>query len=257
MKDSTLTIAIVSHAQSHLVRKLLTSLESYPPEIKTQLVVIENVSDDPEIQTKDDKLPLIYHRNDTIHSLSANINKAFRMGGDDFDYFCVLNPDIVFEEEVFTPLISVLEQHQVDVIAPLIVDSRGVIQDSFRPTPNPLELILRRLGLKQTIYEYDTLPEVSFPDWIGAMFMLMPSAVFREIGGFDPKFKLYLEDVDFCLRAWQKGFRVGVLKDARVIHDAQRESKRSIKFFLTHISSALKFFTSDVYRMWRKKQGKG
>jgi len=48
--------------------------------------------------------------------------------------------------------------------------------------------------------------------------LLVPRAVFRELGGFDPEFRNGYEDTDFCLRARQRGYRVRYVADSVIYH---------------------------------------
>ena len=221
------------------------------PKLNFHIVVIENVKNQPSIDPGECNFDFSYLQNETPLSLSENINKAFSYQKGEEEYFCVLNPDIVFQGEVFSTLISAMQKFQIDIIAPIIMDSKGKVQDSFRPVPTPIELILRYLRLKRTVYDLELLPPVIYPDWIGGMFMLMPTGLFEKVGGFNPTYKLYFEDVDFCLRAKQLGLSIGVLKKVRVLHDAQRSSRRIPAYFAKHVTSAIKFFRSDVYHNYR------
>jgi GT2 family glycosyltransferase len=48
--------------------------------------------------------------------------------------------------------------------------------------------------------------------------MIMPRLVFLELGGFDPDFFAYFEDVDLCWRAWLAGYRVAYRPSSRIYH---------------------------------------
>ena len=64
----------------------------------------------------------------------------------------------------------------------------------------------------------------------------------------DEKYRLYFEDVDFCTRARLKGMKLLVDPQIQVRHDAQRSSRRKLYYLFLHTQSALRFFTSPVYR---------
>jgi len=56
-------------------------------------------------------------------------------------------------------------------------------------------------------------------DFCSGAFLLTPRSCFEAMGGFDPGFApAYGEDVDYCLRLWEKGFRVVYDPDAAVLH---------------------------------------
>lgn len=246
-----ISIVVVSHRQINLVERLLKSLVNHHPHHNFQVFVIENARNQPPITIQQPGLPIIYQKNNQPRSFSANVNSAYKQAAIASDYFCILNPDIEFFDEVFSELITALYTHQLDIIAPLMVDHNGYVQDAFRAIPTPWEIFFRFFNAKRRKVVLDELPLVIKPDWIAGMFMLMPTRVFRQVGGFDPRYRLYFEDVDFCLKARQKGFNIGVYKAVTVIHEAQRASHRNLFFLFQHILSAVKFFSSKVYRASR------
>jgi hypothetical protein len=77
-------------------------------------------------------------------------------------------------QPVFESLISSLQTHNADLIAPKIVDETGVVQDSFRPLPTPIELIQPPICLgtlsSLTCQMSDGIVR---PDWIAGMFWLL------------------------------------------------------------------------------------
>ena len=115
-----------------------------------------------------------------------------------------------------------MENRQADIVAPLIVDAEAANQDSFRDFPTP--------------------------DWIAGIFMLMISETYRALSGFDEIYRLYFEDVDLCARAQLAGLKLLIDTNVRIRHDAHRASRKNPIYLLWHIQSAVRFFTSDVYR---------
>jgi GT2 family glycosyltransferase len=185
-------------------------------------------------------------RNKQQLGFAQNHNNAFKISKG--SYFAILNPDLIVEQPIFEPLIAGLHKHQANVIAPKIVDENGTVQDSFRALPSPMELIRRRLpGYKFKPYQPDHAGLIR-PDWIAGMFWLMKADVYHQLGGMDERYRLYLEDVDFCTRARLKGMKLLVDSQMQVRHDAQRSSRRKLYYLFLHTQSALRFFTSPIYR---------
>ena len=48
--------------------------------------------------------------------------------------------------------------------------------------------------------------------------MMIPRQIFLNLGGFDPDFFAYFEDVDICWRAWLNGYKVLLLPSSHVYH---------------------------------------
>lgn len=251
--DFDLTLSIVSHGDSEKVHCLLASLEKSEPGLANfQLIVTDNLQDElPDL----DSAPwgqLNILRNRKKKGFAENHNRAFKLARG--KYFAILNPDLIFERPIFDQLINSLKTNKASLIAPVIVDENGVHQDSFRTLPTPIEMIRRRLpGYTFAPLKPDGNGMIH-PDWIAGMFWLMPSETFRALSGMDEKFFLYLEDVDFCTRARLRGMKILVDSNIQIIHEAQRSSRKSLKYLFLHLQSAILFFTSDVYRQALKKR---
>jgi len=91
-------------------------------------------------------------------------------------------------------------------------------------------------------------------DWVRGAAMMIRKKYFQEIGGFDERFFMYLEDTDLCRRLWQKNWQVWYLPEAEMIHYYARISRSShwLKDLFSqntwmHINSWIKYFWK-----WRK-----
>jgi len=87
----------------------------------------------------------------------------------------------------------------VALITPKVVNSDGLVEDSVRNFPSIFTILKKALGLGNggTIHHQDGF--VDLP-WVAGMFMLIRRSAFQKLAGFDEKFHLYCEDVDFCAR---------------------------------------------------------
>jgi len=242
------SVSVVSNGDGDELQVLLESLARHEPVGRIQLLITDNLSQDlPEID------PAGWHsivmlRPPRPHGFASNHNAAFRSAMGLF--FCVLNPDVVFLESVLPQLMRRLDQGEGHIAAPLIVDSRGDLQDSFRQLPSLWGLARRRVGRSG----FSPAPDegaLVHPDWIAGTFMLMRSETFSRLAGFDPGYRLYFEDVDLCTRARLMGLNILVDAGLRLRHDPRRASRNAGKYLLWHVQSALRFFASDVYRRAR------
>lgn len=243
------SVSIVSHGDQQPLLALLESLAAHESARRIQLLITDNLGRDlPELH------PVGWHstliaRPDRPRGFAVNHNAAFPSATG--EYFCVLNPDVLFTQPVFAGLIQDLGKGQGDIAAPVLVNSPGEIQDSFRDLPTPWGIVRRWLGFDAT---KPNLEPGSFlhPDWIAGTFMLMRSAAFSRLGGFDGRYRLYFEDVDLCTRARLDGMTMLVDPSLRVLHDPRRRSRRVGRHLVWHVQSAIRFFASDVYRRARR-----
>ncbi len=245
-----ISISIVSHGHRLLVNNLLSSIAEVEHGLELEIIITENMGGEVVLPESQHGLSLRILRNRSPQGFARNHNAAFREARGDF--FCILNPDILFIEPVFRLLMQRIESGRADVIAPMMIDSSGIPQDSFRDLPTPFELVQRYLLRRRFLPPTFVGKEIIHPDWITGTFLLMRSETYERLGGLDERYFLYFEDVDFCSRARLAGLAPAVDTGLKMMHDARRESRRSLKYLAWHVASACRFFTSPVYRRVRR-----
>jgi GT2 family glycosyltransferase len=248
--ESLITISVVSHGNAAEVDRLLASLFEYRPDGSMQIILTDNLGEEIPQQYESRWPGLEIVRNSQPQGLARNHNAAFRLARG--RYFCLLNPDVVFVEQVFAPLLRSLDRPEAQIVAPLVVDSQGVLQDSFRKLPVPLELLYRGLQASLPAAEVPASSQTISVEWLAGIFLLMKREVFEQVGYLNEEYHLYFEDVEFCTRARLLGLSMLVDTRLRIQHDASRASRKDLRYMLWHLSSAIRFFTSRVYRQARK-----
>lgn len=243
-----LSISIISHRQIQLVQSLLDDLQKCCSNIAIEVILTMNVEESLPFIASDYKFPVQIVHNDVPKGFGENHNAAFALATG--NYFCVLNPDIRLNDDPFRALISCLQLNPLAaVVGPLVLSSDGKIEDSARRFPSPLKILCKAFG-KCRGSDYIIKSDLLFPDWVGGMCMLFRCDAFKQLGGFDQRYFLYYEDVDLCARMRLRGYEVILCPDAKVVHDARRDSHRKWTFFKWHLSSMLRFFSSPVYWRW-------
>jgi GT2 family glycosyltransferase len=233
-----------------LVQKLLEDIGKHCVSDRIELILTLNLKTEAVPDLRHLQFPVHVVRNTRPLGFGGNHNQAFaRAKG---AYFCVLNPDIRLDANPFPSLVQALAAPHVGVAAPLVVGVDGTQEDSARRFPTPLAIVRRLLTGKHAAV-YVAKGAAYQPDWVGGMFMLLPQSVFRQLRGFDERYFLYYEDVDLCGRLRLQGWSTVLSPVARVTHDAQHSSHRSLRYMRWHLSSMLRFFTSSTFfGLWRK-----
>jgi N-acetylglucosaminyl-diphospho-decaprenol L-rhamnosyltransferase len=244
LNQASVTVSVVSHRQGRLVRALLDDLDSYCAGT-CEVILTINVPEDLNLATAGRRSPLTVVENPVPKGFAANHNAAFRSVHTPF--FCVINPDVRLKSNPFPVLSSVLEDSRVGVVAPLVRNSSGAIENSARKFPTPKILARKALGLKSEPVPYDGTKRLE-PDWVGGMFMLFRSDFYRTLEGFDEGYFLYYEDIHLCARMRVAGMRVVLEPRVVIIHDAQRASHRNPRYAWWHATSIFRFFRSEPYR---------
>jgi len=235
---SLVSISVVSHLQGALLPDLLADIaadSSYPVEVIVTLNMPEDLLFDPDAYP----FPVRIVRNRIRKGFGANHNAAFRLARG--EYFCVLNPDVRFASSPLPQLIEVLDACSVGVVAPLIVNPEGEIEDSARRFPTPFSILLKLVSGNRGAH-YPVGSALIYPDWIAGMFMLFRTEVYRRLSGFEEAYFLYYEDVDLCWRLSRAGLQRVLVPAVRVMHDARRTSHRNMRYLSWHLRSMLRFF---------------
>lgn len=166
-------------------------------------------------------------------------------------YHLIINADITFPEGTIEKLYSYMEGDvEIGQTGPKIKDPDGKISYSCRLLPNPFNLILRRFLpfrklLDKMDYEYemkwyDYSKEMEVPILSGC-FMFVRTEVFKNIGKFDERYFMYMEDYDLCRRIGEK-YRVMCYPFAEIVHEHGKASYKSRKMMMIHVRSAIKYF---------------
>jgi len=268
LKKTKVSACIVTFNNVKYIEKaagtLLDSVKS--PDIEFRLYVVDNGSTDGTAELLTEKFvnnPL-YDGNFFLMKTGANIgfgaahNKMLDVMRSDFqsDYHCVVNPDVVIEDDIIEKMVTFMENPaNADVLqlSPRICFPDGRDQILGKRTPHFIYLLSSRLRRgnepSRLLRRYAMLDEdytKPFPiKNATGCFMFFRSATFKEVGGFDERYFMYFEDCDITREINRRG-RVLFFPDAVVYHVWARDSKRNFKLKKIHIESCLKF-----YLKWR------
>jgi len=238
LDPARVSISVVSHGQAGLVASLVADIAAHV-RAPIEVILTMNLPEARPFDPARFAFPLRILENPVPKGFAANQNAAFRMSRGGF--FCVLNPDIRIDRDPFPDLLKCLQEPAVGLAAPLIRDPAGAVEDSARRFPTPLS-ILRKAWLRRTEVDYPIGDESIYPDWVAGMFMVFPREVFAALGGFDERYFLYYEDVNLCARLMLAGKRVALCTAAFAVHDARRQSLRSLRYMLWHLASMMRYF---------------
>jgi GT2 family glycosyltransferase len=233
MSDPAITLSIVSHRQNTLVNRLLEDLRRHC-RTPYRLVLTENVPDDVALAAEGAEVIV----NASPKGFGANHNAAFRRCTT--EAFCILNPDIRLAADPFPALRAALALPKVAAVGPLVLDADGNPEDSARRFPTALSLS-KKLFAGKPGPEYPLDRGAQRVDWVAGMCIAVRRDAFAQVGGFDERFFLYYEDVDFCRRLQAAGFAVIYEPGASVIHYARRTSRRNARYMAIHAASALRY----------------
>jgi len=248
-KPPLISLSVVSHGQVREVKRMLQSLSAHSSAFPLEIILTENVRKNipdlselrgTNLRSKVNFRPQGFARN---HNLALSKAQG--------KYIAIVNPNVVFVEDVFPTLIEDIEAGRGDIVAPLVVNHKGDVEDSFRDVPTPKLLILRRLFPKR--YRPVEMPmSYVYPEWLAGIFLMMKTELYRTLGGLDEGYHLYFEDVDFGCRAHLAEYQLLLDHRCKIIHERTRANRANPRHLYWHTRSAVRFFNSKVYREWKQ-----
>lgn len=246
MKD--LSVCIVAYNDEEDVLKAVTTLFDHTPSfISTEVFVVDNSESEGTLKEK-------LREFSEVTVLRPGRNLGFGGGHNfvipylDSKFHAIVNPDILFTEDAFTPLIRFMEESGAGMAVPRITDEKGKLLKVYRLDPTPFDMFIRMFVKKgfearknrHTMQDMDYSKPFRVPFAQGS-FLLVRTELFKELHGFDERFFLYMEDADLCRRVNEVSTLM-YCPDASVIHKWEKGSHKSLKLFLLHISSMVKYF---------------
>lgn len=242
------SISIVSHGHGQYIEELIGDLVRLN---RSDIEVILTLNLPETFNFDFPALPfdLRVIKNERIKGFARNHNSAFSISSG--ENFVILNPDIKLCSDPFDVMLSTMKENPDSICAPLIVNKQNKIEDSARNFPSPILLVKRLLSrifnFSMPVEIFAEKGDVIMPDWVAGMFMVIPREIYSRLHGLSERYHMYFEDADLCARARLAGYQILVNQRVSVIHEAQRDSHRKLRYLSWHIQSAIKFFTSSAY----------
>jgi len=244
------------------LREFFPGLAHVANELGAPVVVVDNASSDDSLAFLEgwsDRLELILLRNLRNRGYAAAVNQAFAASGN--GDVLILNPDVDLNDAGEVELMRewLARLPRAGVLAPRLLEPDGSVQASARPFPTVAAMAahsswVRRLGLgNRSVERYLQVPSGTDPslvDWAIGAAKLIRRESFDEVGGWDERFFLYLEDTDFCMRCRRAGWETWYLPSVSLKHLHPRGSDPALGG--VHRSAARRHHVRSAVRFFRR-----
>jgi len=233
-----ISIIIVNYNVKEFVLNLLESLKKAVVSLNTEIIIVDNASDDGSVEVLKDKHPdikLISNKKNVGFGAANNQALEIAVG----NYFLLINPDAIVKENTLTEMISFFESNSLAGIAGCkVLNPDGTLQLACRRGfPGPWTSFTKVMGLSKLFPKsklfakynltYLNENETYEVDAVSGAFLMLRKEVYEKIGGFDKQFFMYGEDLDLCYRAQSEGFKVYYVHSTEVIHYKGESTRRS------------------------------
>ena len=252
-----ISVVIVTHNSLPALKDCLAALlRSQVESVLYEIVVVDNASTDGSADEAERIAP-----NATVLRLKANqgFASACDAGADaaDGEYLLFLNPDVIVDPDALMTLLKVTREYpKAGLVTGRLRFANGEFQATCRQFPTAANMLLSRgsvlfqvLGSRVDKQERYTLSEFTgtteVPAVAAAMVMIRRE-LFEQLGGFDRRFFMYMEDTDLSLRVSKQGHvnvfvpeagGVHLLGEGSAISQFRRRRLQSLavwKYFLKH-----------------------
>lgn len=209
---------IVSHGAEALLRRCLRSLEAHPPTGGTQVTVVDSGSSDSTPEMVESEFPHVRLIRQANIGFSAANNLALRES--EAEAVLLLNPDTeIYEGTLDAALARLWSDERIGMVGVKLVTETGELDHACkRSFPTPLSALAHFTGIGRrddasgALSQYRAThlgdDEPGEVDAVNGAFMLCKAEAVREVGLLDEGYWLYMEDLDWCHRFWDAGWKV-------------------------------------------------
>jgi GT2 family glycosyltransferase len=245
--DITASIVTYKNDRQILVKAIQSFLNT---SLKIRLYIIDNSPDDSLQDICDDQRCEYFFTGKNLGFGKAH-NIAMRKALVESRYHLVLNPDVYFEGGVLEKIFSFMETRpEVAQVMPKISYPDGEVQRLCKLLPAPADLFFRRFfpwlpgaaerNRKYELWDsgYDKIMNVPY---LSGCFMFFRTAALQEIGLFDERIFMYIEDADITRRLHQR-YKTLFFPLVTVYHHYAKGSYKSLKLMAYNVHGACIYF---------------
>ena len=253
--DSKVSIIIVNWNAGPQLKTCVDSILQFGGKLVDKIIVVDNASVDGS------EVPMETISKVTLIRAGENLGfgKACNLGAKSANskYLLFLNPDTALFENTLTKVVHFMEKpanKTIGICGVQLIDEQGLVARSCARFPSAHTLLAHALGIDRFfrslghfMKEWNHLANRHVDQVIGAFF-LVRRGLFDLLQGFDERFFVYYEEVDFSYRAYQTGCQSYYLADAHAFHAGggtsnQVKGKRLFYSLRSRLLYAFKHFT--------------
>lgn len=226
-----IAVSIINYKTADLTIQCTQSVLDCLGDVDGHVVIVDNRSDDGSIEKISTWIAEHNHA-DRVHLVASGTNSGFSgghnqgMGAMPADYYLILNSDAVLRPGFIDEILKAADaEPTIGLFSPRIdYDDGGQQISCFRFMSPQSELIrgaesgpITKLLAKSRV-ALEMPPEPEQIEWASFACILLRAEMTDELGPMDEGYFLYFEDVEYCWRARQAGWRIRYVPQARAIH---------------------------------------
>ncbi|MDL1892906.1 glycosyltransferase, partial [Sphingobacteriales bacterium CHB3] len=236
--EMDLSVIIVNYNVRQFLENALASVYRAMEGVQGEVFVVDNASDDGSVEMVREKFPAVQLIENKANVGFAKANNAALKKATG-RYLLLLNPDTIVQEDTFSVMMKFFDENPDAGLAGCkILNSDGSFQLPCRRSfPTPWVAFSKIFGLsalfpKSKLFgkynlTYLNEDETYEVDAVSGSFMFLRREVYEKVGGLDETFFMYGEDLDWCYRISQSGYKVYYVHSTKIIHFKGESTRRS------------------------------
>lgn len=246
MEDITASIVLYNTniQEVHSITNTLLKSERFK-----HLYIIDNSPSPISEYSKSQKVSYIFNGKNLGYGIAHNIaiKKAIK---ENSKYHIVMNTDIEFSTNVLPSIAQYMDTHtDVGQIMPKVSYKDGNTQYLCKLIPNPFDLFVRRFlpsnlfnaSRDKFILKESNYNRIMNIPCLSGCFMFLRIDTLKEIGLFDERYFLYMEDFDLTRRIHNK-YKTIFYPHCKIVHHERKGSYKKLKLLFYHAINAIKYF---------------
>lgn len=224
----TISVIIVSWNARSYLRDCLDSIRQTGTSCVHEVIVVDNASSDGSPEMVAEQFPevtLIRSMENLGFARANNLAIKHATGS----MLALVNSDVIIHAGCLEKLAEFLEHNEnAGLIGPRIIGADGNLQRTCRRLPSVWNNLCRTLAVDRVFsncsilsghemrhFDHDSLAEAEV---LSGCFWVARRDAVDAVGGLDDRFFFYMEDVDWCKRFWDLGWKVMFVPEATAVH---------------------------------------
>lgn len=250
-----LSVVFLNYNTRDLTRQALSSVLAAAEGLAVEIFVVDNASVDGSADMVAEEFPQVkLICNEANVGFAAGNNVALRQVTG--EYVLLINTDTIVRRDALRTMVEFLDAHpEAGACGCKILDPDGTLQlDSRRGFPTPLAAFCKMSGLSRFFPKHPLIahyhmtyldPEQTAEvEVLSGSCMMVRKAAMDEVGLLDEDYFMYGEDIDWCYRFHQAGWKIYYVPTTSIIH-FRGESGRGVPLrILYRKSRAMSIFVN-------------
>ena len=233
-------IIIVNYNSKDVLINCINSIINEETQLNYNLWIIDNASTDDSVEDLKEFFPKVnIIKNELNEGFSKANNKIIKMTS--AHYILLLNPDtIVYNNSISGCLNYIKEHSEVGIVGCKVLNPDGTLQLACRRSiPTPVVALFRLIGLSKLFpnnkmfakynLTYLNDHEINEVDAVSGAFLMIKRDVVNKVGLLDEHFFMFGEELDWCMRVKNAGFKVIYYPKSFITHLKGESCKRNPK----------------------------